>query len=305
MRLNNTIYILLAGVFIFQTACVSTDSEKSKRKVDLSTTEVEVEKETSEERANQVKRIFFTLPSPLELSLLFKKEGIVYYPEQLHQREKADKYLVSRKKALNLGIYGADLSYAGLFSKHEDALEYFAICQSIAEEVGISNSFEKDFISRLERNSNNRDTLLQVISDFFLNNDSYLKDQDLQNTSAYVLTGGWIEGLYLGTMMVNDKTNAEGLGSIIASQKYSLENLILMLNHIEDKGEFGNINIQLNELLNLFQAIEYPSYKEPTDSIDADGVQVLDNSSGEINISEETFEAIKEKVSSIRKSIIE
>ncbi len=305
MKLNNPIYIFLSGLFILQTACVSKESESSKREAETASKEVKVKKETAAEKANQVKRIFFTLPSPLELSLLFKKEGIAYYPEQLHQKKKADSYLVSRKKALNLGIYGADLSYAGLFSKHEDALEYFAICQSISEEVGISNSFEKDFISRLERNSNNRDTLLQVISDFFLNNDTYLKDQDLQNISAYVLTGGWIEGLYLGTMMVNDKTNAEGLRGIIASQKYSLENLILMLDNIDDKGDFGNINQQLNELLVMFQEIEYPSYKEPIDSIDSDGVQVLNNSSGEIKISKETFEGIKEKVSSIRKSIIE
>ena len=223
----------------------------------------------------------------------------------MHQKDKSDSYLVSRKKALNLGIYGADLSYAGLFSKHEDALEYFAICQSVSEEVGVSNSFEKDFISRFERNPNNRDTLLQVISNFFLNNDSYLKDQEIQNISAYVLTGGWIEGMYLGTRMVDDKTNAEGLKNIIASQKYSLENLILMLDNTEDKGEFANINYQLNELFSMFQAIEYPSYKEPTDSIDSDGVMVLDNSSGEIKISEDTFRDIKEKVSSIRKSIIE
>lgn len=153
----------LLSVFFF--ACIS-DSPKS--------IEVEIEKKDSStnfeniEKINSIKHIFFSLPSPIELTYLFKQEGVEYQRDKLFSTKEKDNYILPREKALILGIYGADLSYAGLFGKHQDAIEYFATVQMIAEDIGVGQTFQKEFILRLERNANSKDTLLQVISEFFM-----------------------------------------------------------------------------------------------------------------------------------------
>lgn len=256
------------------------------------------------EKVKQVQKVFYSLPSPLELSLLFKSEGIQYIPAVLHNLEIREKYLVSKRKALNLGVYGADLSYAGLFSKHADAIEYLKVCQMIGDEIGIGQTFEQELISRLEKNPNDRDTLLQVISDFFLNNESFLRSPEQQNISTYVLAGGWIEGLYLGSHMIDENTDADGIRNIVAGQKYSLENILDLLSSIEDNGAYNNMNQRLLELYELYKKIEYPEFLKTPDSFMESDFAYYDTSQGNIEISEELFQAIKSKVKEIRESII-
>ena len=105
--------------------------------------------------------------------------------------------------------------------------------------------------------------------------------------------------------MIDENTNAEGIKNVVASQKYSLENLLLLLENIEDKGSFENLNEQLKSLYTIYEEIQYPKFKTPKDSVDTDGVRYIDNMEGEIVVSKETFEAIKLKVTEIRNSIIE
>lgn len=233
--------------------------DQSPKEVD-STTPKNVEtahvNKLQKEKVKAIKNIFHSLPSPLELSLLFKQEGIVYKSEKLHQLEKREAYHLTHMKALNLGVYGADLSYAALFGIHEDAITYFSTTQIIADQLGIGQTFRKKFVSRLEENANNKDTLLQVISDFFLTNEAYLKDSKQQDISTYVLLGGWIEGMYLGSQMIGDNSDTTGIHRIIAGQKNSLNELLAMLDEVEKKPqEIQKLGASLQALKAIYQDV--------------------------------------------------
>lgn len=287
-------------------SCVSENPNDSNRpkSVQSGSNTKNLSEEEKKEKVKKVQKIFYSLPSPLELSLLFKNEGVKYIPSVLHNLNDREKYLLSKKKALNLGIYGADLSYAGLFTKHEDAIAYLKVCQVIADEVGIGQTFEQELISRLEKNPNNRDTLLQVISDFFLNNESFLRNSEQQNLSTYVLAGGWVEGIYLGSHMLDEKTDADGIRNIVAGQKYSLENLLELLSGTEDNGSFNNMNQRLLELYELYKKVKYPEFLQTPDSFMENDFAYYDPEKSKIEISEENYQAIKSKVKEIRESII-
>jgi len=301
----------LGGFLLILTlvACVNKDRNSDARQkpvqAQLKAKTPELSDEEKKEKVKKVQKVFYSLPSPLELSLLFKSEGIQYIPAVLHNLNEREKYLVSKKKALNLGVYGADLSYAGLFAKHEDAIAYLKVCQVMADEIGIGQTFEQELISRLEKNPNDRDTLLLVISDFFLNNESFLRNQEQQNIATYVLAGGWIEGLYLGSHMIDENTDAEGIRTIVAGQKYSLENLLELLGSIDDNGSFNNMNQHLLELYELYKKIEYPEFLKTPDSFMENDFAYYDTSKGSIKISEEVFQQIKSKVKEVREIIIE
>lgn len=257
----------------------------------------------SKEKAGRIKTIFYSLPSPLELTILFKQEGVEYHYDKLHNPSNRDKYITTVKKGLNLGIYGADLSYAGLFAKHSDAIQYFSVSQVIAADLGIGQTFQREFITRLENNANNKDTLLQVITDFFLENDSYLKDQNQQNISTYVLVGGWIEGLYLGTHMVSNKTNANGIREIIIGQLASLNNLLVLLDDVGRSQEMQLLKSKMELLRSYYDELEPVKTEEAKTKIE-EGELVIDTGEELATMSDETFEKIKELVTEIRSTII-
>lgn len=270
-------FILLSFFLATLIACISENRPKHKQeKNNVDSAFVA----NSKEKINRIRKIFLSLPSPIELTYLFKKEGVEYQKEKLHNIAEKDSYILPTKKALNLGLYGANLSYAGLFGKHQDAIEYFATSQLIADELGVGKTFQKEFISRIENNADNKDTLLQVVTDFFLDNDSYLRDLDQQDISTFILLGGWIEGLYLGTEMTND-FEAEGVKKIIIDQSASLDNLILLLGQINHKEN----DIRLIESIHALQPY-FNLLKNDSDNND-------------------TFLKIKGKVAQIRASIIQ
>jgi len=306
--MKNSISKLTSLLVLFSalSACVSEEGSQNKRKsqkkeeVEL----IDMSEDEKKEKVEKVQKVFYALPSPLELSLLFKTEGVQYIPSVMHALSERDRYLLSKKKALNLGVYGADLSYAGLFSKHEDAIAYLKVCQVIGDEIGIGETFEQELISRLEKSPNSRDTLRMVISDFFLNNETFLRNPEQQNVSTYVIAGGWVEALYLGSHMTDENSDAEGVKNILASQKFSLENLIELLNSIEDKGSFNNLNQHLLELLELYQKVTYPEFLQSPEAFKDSDFIYYDTSEGTIDISEATFLKIKLKVKEIRDIIV-
>lgn len=237
------------------------------------------QEEKREDKVERIKQIFHTLPSPLELISLFKKEGAQYRPEILHNTSERKNYELTFKKALNLGVYGADLSYAGLFGRHEDAIEFFAVSQILADDLGIGSTFQHQFISRLEENAGNKDTLLRVVGDFFVKNDAYLKQDGQQDISTLVLIGGWVEGMFLGTNIVNGGVNTEGVRNIIINQKESLHNIIVLLLSVEPSDDINRLIDQVGELETYYRRIEG-------------------------NMTEEDFENIRTKVSQLRKDFI-
>jgi len=278
-KLKEQLIFPLAFLFIYSLpACVSKENKREKRDVEKIRFE---DQEAAKSKINNIKKIFYALPSPIELTFLFKEEGVAYQKEKLHDPKAKDSYSLPFKKALNLGVYGADLSYAGLFGRHQDAIEYFATTQLLAEELGVGKTFQKEFISRIEQNADDKDTLLQVVSDFFLDNESYLKDLNQQDISTFIVLGGWIEGLYLGVEMAKD-FQAEGIKTIIKNQAQSLDNLILLLQQLNESTNHKKLIQSIYDLKPLFEDLV-----EASPEIEA-----------------EAFEQITQKVSKIRETII-
>ncbi len=299
MRFGFAVSIVLLSIFACQegnkeTEAVEIIEEDTTNLVD----------EGLQEKTSRIKNIFYSLPSPLELTMLFKNEGVEYHKDKLHEVSKQEEYVTTIKKALNLGVYGADLSYAGLFGQRDDAIRYFSASQSLAADLGISQTFQQAYISRLESNANNRDTLLQVISDFFLENDAYLKEYNQQNISTYVLLGGWIEGLYLGTHMLSKETNSEGIREIIIGQKSSLSDLNALIDEAVNSHELTKLLNNLDLLRQHYGEIVQRKNDEMNDVNSEEEGLVLANDQEISVMQDSTFNKIKVLVTDIRSSII-
>src|SRR4051812_36821984 len=56
----------------------------------------------------------FSIPSPLQTAMLIQKTGAIYDKSILNTKENMHQYANDFSKALNLGIYGADLGYVNM-----------------------------------------------------------------------------------------------------------------------------------------------------------------------------------------------
>jgi len=88
--------------------------------------------------------------------MLMKHAGAKYNTEFLNSVDNASKYTTSKSKALNLGVYSADLSFASMFDQSQATLKYLSVTKKLADDLGILNAIDKSIVTRMEKNINNR-----------------------------------------------------------------------------------------------------------------------------------------------------
>jgi hypothetical protein len=175
------------------------------------------------ESKNNVSKVFYAVPSPSELSAMIKATGANYNKNMLNAPANEPKYTSIIKKAMNLGVYGADLSYTSTFDQTQESMVYMGVCKKLADGLGITGAINENTVKRMEKNLNNKDSLLKIISDTYLETDIYLKNNDRAGVSALVVAGGWIEGLFISVNIAAQNASNKMIVKRIAEQKYTIE----------------------------------------------------------------------------------
>lgn len=259
-----------------------------------------------ESNSNKIEKMFYNVPSPIEMAHLTQTAGVTYNSSLLNPTNNVDRYSTSINLALNLGVYGADLSYCRLFDQIQQSIDYLSVIRTIIEELKIPQDKASISINKLEDNVNNRDTLLQIISDTYGNADLYLKENDRESAAALIVLGGWTEALYISTNMVDaEKPNHEIMGRI-AEQKYSLENLMKLLNSLNDKRITDFLSVIMPKLKVLeqdFNKIKITQSKY-TVSTNEKTKKTSISSNTKIDVTYEQIEKIKQQATVIRNVII-
>lgn len=291
-----TSFVFLLG------ACTSDGGEDASGKELEDTPDPIEEVKAFGEEIQKSGKVFYTIPSPLELTSIIKKAGAKYDNSVLNPTKNISNYVTQTSMALNLGIYGADLSYASIFEQTQETMHYFAAAKKLADDLGITSAFGESTITRIQNNLNNRDSLVSIISDSYWETDAYLKENKRSSTSGLVIAGGWIEGLYISTKLAAKTDNNKDIVTRIGEQKLTLTNLIAMLNNFEDP-EVTDVVADLNALGEVFANVEITYDRKPPTTDAKTKITTL-NTTSTININDEQLLAISEKIDAIRTKIV-
>jgi hypothetical protein len=258
----------------------------------------------TQEQLNTAKRIFYSLPSPLETAMLIKNAGAVYDEALMNPVSNTSKYITSRSKALNLGIYSTDLSYASLFDQSQATLDYIAAAKEMADGLNILDAIDEETVTLLEENINNRDAIIDIISETLMNSSSFLKENDLEGTASVMLVGGWVEGLYIATSLVNEnELDDNKLVERIVDQKLSLDIMIKLLESTPEDQDAQAVLEDVKALKSIFDKINI-NQGEATVVEDPDTKISTVKSESSMRISNRVFSELKAKVVEIRSSYI-
>ncbi len=224
-------------------ACTSSNNDKNDVSGKADTT-----KAISKEKVSKAKKVFSSIPDPVETTKLLKDAGAKYNASYLNPVENASKYSSVKAKALNLGIYGSDLSFISLFDQTQESMLYLKCTNTLASGLGINGAFDENTTTRIQNNLDKKDSLLAIISQSYWTADNYLVENGQPGTSSLIVAGGWIEGLYIATK-VAAATKNETIANQIGQQKTSLANLMELLDN--SKAENAGIAEVLKSLADL------------------------------------------------------
>ena len=266
---------------------------------------------TDEEKAvdslkkSTTEKVFYSIPSPLETASILKKAGAKFSLDMLSPIENKDRYVTAQSKALNLGVYGADLSYTAIFDKNQEAMLYLSCTKKLADDLGVAKAFDIKKIERIEANLNNRDSLLILINDSYWESDAFLKENERGSVSSLIVLGGWVEGLHIASAIEKSlrasKTN-ESMAKRIAEQKISLNSLLALVDLYQI--DVPEIVKGLRELQEIYNTIEETEVSDATLTKENANSSPTIGKAVSLNITREQLDKISEKVTEIRNKII-
>ena len=283
---------MAAGLLVLSCA---NNSKKVNGGVDLENLDINNE-------LNRAKQVFYALPSPVETAHLIQSTGVSYNMDLANPTESVDKYTTTAQKALNFGVYGADLSYASLFNQTQTAIQYISTAKKLADDLGIFDFVQPDVAKRIENNINDRDSLMEIITEGFTNANEYLNDAGRAEVAALIVAGGWIESLYLSTELAEMANNNTRLIDLVIDQRYSLSILVKMLETYKNMSSVSEVYGWLTDLQKTFDRVKsMPSEVKAETS--KDGKTTL-AASTDTFINEVLFSAICQKTDSIRTAVV-
>lgn len=244
----------------------------------------------------------FSIPSPMQTAMLIQGSGAPYDKTILNTKDNLSQYATDYSKALNLGIYGADLGYVSMYSKTQDALVYLTAVKKLSDEIGVSGAFDAETMKRFQDNMSNKDSMTMLVGLAYREGDAFLQQNKRNDISSLILVGGWIESLNFAISVNKVKSN-EDVKRRIADQKQALNSIIKLLSQFETKGDYTGLIEELKDLSKVYDTVEYKFVSEKSQT-DADKKITTINSHTDVTITKEQLDQITSKVESIRKKIV-
>jgi hypothetical protein len=216
---------------------------------------------------DQLEEFAYNVPPPSEIPYLLQGTGAEFNESLINPRNKADQYAsITNKAALNLGVYAADIGYLSSYDKTQEAIDYLSSAKSLADGLGVIGSFDVEVLNQFEANISNKDSLTKLLDRTIKKTETFLRDDNRNKLSAMVVTGSFVESLYIATGLVKTypkdllPTDAKNLIltpliRVVLDQKKSVTELLKMLGTIEQTEPIGTLVADLKGLETEYAAL--------------------------------------------------
>lgn len=245
------------------------------------------------------------ISSPVEMAALIKSTGVEFSQKILNNPDRVTDYNTGFKRALNLGVYSADLGYINMFDKNNVVINYLLAVKNMAEGIKVGQFFDFAALKRLATNSNNLDSLMEISVSSMNKMDSYLRDQNRSNVSSLIVAGAWIEGLYIASSVI-EQTNNKELTDRLLEQKDIVDILLIILNNYSSDQNFADLAAKMEKLKTAYENVKITTEVGEPKRLEKDGVLIIvQDEVSHVEASQETINGIIAELKSIRGSIIE
>ena len=259
MNLKQPIYFCLCALLATGlAACTSGKDDKSKNSDEF---------EESETLKEQIEGVVYNIPSPTEIPYLLQATGADFNESVVNPKSKVDQYTTRNDKAaLNLGVYVADIGYLSSYDKTQEAIDYLSACKTLADNLGLIGTFDSEVVKQFEENITNKDSLARLLDRTIKQTEAFLNDDNRNKLSSLVVSGSFIEGLYISTQLVKsypknilpeDSRNLilTPIMRVILEQKKAVSELVNMLKSVDQTEPVTTLVKYLQDLEAAYQKL--------------------------------------------------
>lgn len=254
---------------------------------------------------NVVNDMIQNISSPVEMANQIKNTGAGFSQQILNTTDNIKNYNTSFKRALNLGVYSADLGYINTFNKNTVVVSYLVAVKELSDGLNVGQFFDFSTLKRLATNSTNLDSLKLLAVSSFNQMDKYLRDQRRSNVSTAIVAGAWLEGIYI-TSQVIKQTNDKALIDRLGEQKDIVNILLIILNNYAkaDKN-FQDLVATINDIKLEYDGVRITTEIGEPICKEVDGMLVIEqNEIQHVEITDEQVKSIIQKVEQARQFVV-
>jgi hypothetical protein len=186
----------------------------------------EIKTSLDEQKKNiegEIKKNVYPLPNSADVIKMLTDLEVGYNLGVSNDVDNAKKYYTSAARSINLGVYGADLSYATLYNMDQKVIDYMDAIRTLANDLNMTKIYNAPLYDSIKKNFDNKDKLVKILTSAFDETYAYMAENDQQVNALLVVGGAWVEGMYL-TCNVNEAAyNVYGISKVLIEQKKSFD----------------------------------------------------------------------------------
>ena len=235
---------------------------------------------------------FVSMPSPLQIVMIFQSPDLTFDSTLINPPSKADTYKNEYRQILNYGVYLADLAYCIQNNENETAVKYLHVLKKIGARANMNQYFDKyDLYNRFEKNIENKDSMMTILLDMSLIFEAFVGDKELMRVVGIQFAGIWIEGAYIASQNASFESE-ESLNKILVHQYPVLENIVNVLKSVESADPLHKEFSQgLEDLIIAMSKMKT--------------IKKFMKKKNEIPLTEAELKIVEEKIRRIRQKVIE
>jgi hypothetical protein len=199
--------------------------------------------------------IVYALKIPTDIVSFFEKTGTGFDPGILCPLEKIPMYDNPEHLALLLGVLGVDLSYCTLFERTSESAEYYRHIEMLANKLDLPSEIFEDSPGEHRSYLEDPDSLKNQIFRIYTDMDNHFRENNQLSLASLSLLGGWLETMYIGVRIYNDKSVLE-MGDRILQQKYSLNSLSGILYNQQESLMIRRYLHTVNKLKEVYEKVD-------------------------------------------------
>jgi hypothetical protein len=208
----------------------------------------------------QYRTLIWSVPLSFDLLHRLTLAGTSYNPDLPNPISALSHYNQSNTQALNLGVYGADMTYLISLGEFREFPSHMRAIRQLTDALGVSSALDDDALARFGDRNTNKDTLQSGINRSYRKIDKTLANNDRLEIAALVVCGGWIEGLYLSSSSMEAGGSA-AVHQLLSEQKKHLPRLIRLMTYFKSE-PFSGIEAELQNIQNIYNSSKDPEHPD-------------------------------------------
>jgi len=244
---------IFTGLFLLITATLLMTScnnpAKQEKAANQATTDM-VKKDVNLSPENR--NLLYQFPTPFEVTLMLQRAKAGYIFNLTNPPSNVAKYSTEKAKALNLGIYSADLAYSATYNRSDESNKFLECTGKLANELGIAGIYDQSLFDKVKKYNNNKDSLIHMVSRVFSITNDFLSKNNRNQIAVLVATGGFVEGLYLTAFLNQSAADNKSISTVIFKQKENLDKLVTILTAYNMDSDMKSIGDAVSKLKAIY-----------------------------------------------------